>query len=391
MLIEKCDIKRDEVSNDLYFWNDKKNIYTNDKDFLKGYMTRLCPQLKQHQKDETEAYIRDYLYEDSVKFNANELTVVFKNGVFDLATGKFEQMTPEHLESIQLNINYNPSATGDTADEFFATATCGDKEVEQLLYEAIGYTLLKTNELQKYFILVGSGRNGKSTYLDIIKNILGIKNYTTLSFKDFTNNFRPASLINKLASIVGDISAQPLVETDIIKSITAYEDVQFEQKFKDSFTAKVFSTLIYSCNKLPRTPDTTDGFYRRMMLIPFNANLKKISTVEGIQFHQKLMSQESLEYIAVKAIEAISKVLNSTHEFTTPQCVIDTLEQYKIDNSSVLSWFKENRPTGPKDNDSKKKLFADYTAWCNTTNRKPMSKANFEQELEKSLGIEVPA
>lgn len=390
-VIQACKIKRDTKSKELFFYNFNKNIYVNDEDYIKGYITRMCPSLKQFQKEETMKYIKDYLYEDSVEFNKNEYTVVFKNGILNLATMKLEPMTPDHLESIQIEANYDPTAYSSTADEFFATATCGDKDVEQLLYEVIGYTMLKTNALAKAFVLVGSGRNGKSTFLDIIKTMLGRDNYTAISFKDLASNFRASTLKNKLASLAGDISAQPIQESDLFKSITAYEDIQLEEKYKASYTDRVFSTMLYSCNKLPRTPDTSDGFYRRFTIIPFNADLSKVKNVDGLAFHSNLMSQESIDYIAFKACRAIYNVLNTTKEFSLPTCVEEMLKQYRIDNSGPLSWFRDKL----KSDEAKLKTyklgvaFANYQAYCNEVNRPPMSQVNFKAEIKKELNIEL--
>lgn len=390
-VIDACSIKRDTKSRELFFYNFDKNIYVNDEDFIRGYITRMCPALKAFQKEETMKYIKDYLYEDSVEFNKNEYTVVFKNGILNLATMTLEPMTPDHLESIQINANYDPTAYSKTADEFFATATCGDKDVEQLLYEVIGYTMLKTNALAKAFVLVGSGRNGKSTFLDIIKTMLGRDNYTAISFKDLSNNFRASSLKNKLASLAGDISSQPIQESDLFKSIVAYEDVQLEQKYKDSVTDRVFSTMLFSCNKLPRTPDTSDGFYRRTTIIPFNANLNNVKNVDGLAFHNNLMSQESIDYIAYKACHAIYNVLNTTKEFSLPDCVKEMLKQYRIDNSGPLSWFRDKLKSDENKLKSYKLgvAFANYQAYCTEVNRPPMSQVNFRAEIKKELNIEL--
>ena len=390
-IIKACSIKRDTKSKELFFYNFNKNIYVNDDDYIKGYITRMCPSLKQFQKEETMKYIKDYLYEDSVEFNKNEYTVVFKNGILNLATMKLEPMTPDHLESIQIDANYDPTAYSSTADEFFATATCGDKEVERLLYEVIGYCMLKTNALAKAFVLVGSGRNGKSTYLDVIKAILGRNNYTAISFKDLANNFRASSLRNKLASLAGDISSQPIQESDLFKSITAYEDVMLEQKYKDAIVDRIYSTMLYSCNKLPRTPDTSDGFYRRFVIIPFNADLSKVKNVDGLTFHNKLVSQESIDYIAYKACKAIYNVLNTTLDFTIPDCVAYMIEQYRIDNSGPLSWFRD-KLKGDLNKLKTYKLgvaFANYQSYCNEVNRPPMSQVNFKNEIKKELNVEL--
>lgn len=390
-IIQTCNIKRDSISKELFYFDDRNHIYSNDTDFITGYITKLCPSLKAYQIEETVKYIHRYLYEDSVNFNSDPFKVVFKNGVLDLYTMKLEPMTPENLESIKINCNYNPNAYSATVDEFFNTATNGDKLIEQLLYEAIGYSMLKTNELQKAFILVGSGRNGKSTYLDLIKAVLGKQNTTTVSFKDLASNFRAAMLDGKLASLAGDISSQPITESDLIKSISAGEDITIEQKYKQAHSKALFSTLFFACNKLPRTPDTSDGFYRRWCIIPFVANLSSVSRVEGMMFKKALLAQDSLDYVAYKSIQAIYNVLTTTNEFTEPKAVTDMLHQYKVDNSAVLSWFRDIH----KDDINKiKKLktgaaYVSFAKYCDDTGRNRSSQTTFKNSVKADLGVDL--
>ena len=390
-IIESCNIKRDSISKELFYFDDKQHIYSNDTDFITGYITKLCPSLKAYQIEETVKYIQRYLYDESVVFNSDPFKVVFKNGILDIYTMKLEPMTPDNLESIKINCNYDPNAYSKTVDEFFDTATNGDKLIEQLLYEAIGYSMLKTNELQKAFILVGSGRNGKSTYLDLIKGVLGRENTTTVSFKDLANNFRAAMLEGKLASLAGDISSQPITDSDLIKSISAGEDITIEQKYKQAQSKALFSTLFFACNKLPRTPDTSDGFYRRWCIIPFVANLSKITRVEGMMFKRDLLSQESLDHVAYKAVQAIYRVLTTTNEFTEPQAVTDMLNNYKIDNSTVLSWHRDVH----KDDINKLKnlkagaAYVSYCKWCEEAGRSRSSQTTFKNSVKADLGVDL--
>ena len=391
-VIDACNIKRDLRSKELFYFNDRLGVYSNDDSYVMGYMTKLCPQLKDYQKQETVKYILNYLYDDTVEFNTNPYTIVFKNGVLDISTNTFEETTPSHLESIQINCNYiKPKQTHAIVDEFFDTATNGDKAIEQLLYEAIGYAMLKTNELQLAFMLVGTGRNGKSTYLDLIKAILGRGNYGSISFKDLQSNFRASMLIGKLASFAGDVSNQPIQDSELVKSIIAGEEVTMEQKYKDAMTVDLFSTMFYACNTLPRTPDTTEGFYRRFCIIPFVANLNNVSKVDGMNFKRHLLEPEALDYVAYKAVQAITNVLNNTREFTEPQAVKDMKAAYRVDNSTILSWFKENFQ-----NDvnalSKKKLtdaYLNYSYWCEECGRPKVSRTTFESRVHSDIGIEL--
>ena len=391
-IIRNCYVKKDIISKELYFYNEKKKAYSTDTDYLMGYMTKLIPSLKHYQKEETLKYIQSFLYEDAVKFNENPYTIVFKNGILDVNTLVFKPMSPDYHESIQINANYNPNAQSQIVDEYFKTATKGNQDIESLLFEAIGYSMIKTNELQKAFLLVGSGRNGKSTYLDLIRELLGRENCTAISFKDLANTFRASAMNNKLASLAGDISAAPLTDSDMVKSIISGEEVMIEQKYKDAQAKSLFTTLFFAANKLPRTPDQSFGFYRRLTIIPFVADLTAVSRVDGLLFKQKLLSQEALDYTAYRAILAISRLLNTTKEFTTPKEVIDMMEQYKIENSSVLSWyadeFKNKREELIKFK-TREAAYNNYKAWCTNSLRHALNMSNFVNAVKTELNLDL--
>lgn len=390
-MINKCNIKRDKKTNLLYHYNEQEKIYEHRPEYLLGYMTRLVPTLKDYQKTEALKYIDNFLVMEPVEFNQDPYSIVFKNGILDVLTMEFSPMDETHMETIKLNVNYNPHAYHKTADEFFHTATQGDADIEELLYEAIGYSMLKTSELQSAFIMVGTGRNGKSTYLEVIRNILGKQNTTSISFKDLANNFRASALDGKLASLAGDISSTPISDSDMVKSIIAGEEIMVERKYKDAYDKSLFATMFFSANVLPRTPDTSDGFYRRFPIIPFTADLSKVSRVDGASFKRELLSQKSLDYIAYKAVVAINKVLEVTKEFTIPKAVKDMVQKYKTDNSSILSWFYDsykndiNKIVGKE----LRNLYYEYQEWCDKNSFKHVRVTKFEEDFMNNFKIMI--
>ena len=385
-LIQYLKIKKDLRTRNLFYYDEDLGLYVSNNDYIKGVMTQMCPQLKDFQKREALNYIDNILELKPTKFNRDPMKISFLNGRLDLKTMEFESPSPEHLETIHLHVNWNPNATGETADEFFKTATCGDEDIEQLLYEAIGYSFTKSSSLQKAFLLYGGGRNGKSTFLDIIKEICGYENCTSVNFKDLGEKFRVAELYNKLVSLSGDISAQPLKDSDLFKQITGGDEITIERKNQHPFTDTVFATLFFSANKLPRTPDTTYGFYRKLVIIPFYANLASVSLVDGALFHDKLM--EDKEYIAYKAVLAIRNVLTKTHKFTEPKAAEEVMNAYKVENSSVLSWIKANSKA-IYDLKSKKfqDVFSEYDLWCDLNGYKSVRSARFEQEVAEEFNL----
>ena len=386
-IIDYLNIKKGEVSNLLYHYNEYKNIYENNEEYLKGQMTILIPSLKDHQKNEVIHYMNSKLELGKTYFNENPYTIVFKNGVLDLTTFEFKQHSTQYLETIQVGCNFNPLATSDTVDEFFSTATEGNADLETLLYEAMGYSLLKTVELASCFILTGNGRNGKSTYLDLVKGVVGRENSTSVDFKELGKNFGIGGLANKLVSLAGDISSQRITDSDMFKKIVSGDMVRIDEKYEKKYDTVLFSTLFFSANELPRTPDTSDAFYRRLVIIPFHANLDRVSKVEGLLFKSKLLSEESIEYAAYKAVCAIKRILDTTCDFTEPDICKEEKHKYKIANSSVLSWEIER--SKPIVGQSVSSMYEEYEIWTDINGYKPVGRNRFESELRKEKNYTI--
>lgn len=390
IIMEQCHVKKDIKSNDLYHYNEHRKVYENNPEYLKSMMTRMVPSLKDTQKTEVLKYMTSYLEMEKVKFNHDPLSIVLKNGILDLATMDFVPHSPDYLETIALNVEYDSTAESRVADEFFKTITMGDKDVETLLYEVIGYSFLKTAELAKSFILTGGGRNGKSTFQDLINAIVGDENATAIDLKSLSNNFRISNLHGKLVSLAGDISSAPMSDTDTYKSLVSGDKMLLEKKYHQAFEDKIFATLIFSCNKLPRSPDNTYGFLRRFVIVPFHADLAGVSDVDGMKFKRELLGENSKRYVARRAIEAIRRVMDTTKNFIEPQVCKDMLNDYRVGNSSILMFAYETYPNPKKLVGMKLDgVYSHYKIWCETNSYKPFALSRFREEIMSEFKLDI--
>lgn len=95
--------------------------------------------------------------------------IAFKNGVYNIKEKRLEPYTPNIIITNKIDYDYEPNAKCPLVDEIMDKLACHQRDLVNLLYEIIAYTFYRRNELGKFFILTGSGANGKSTYLDMIR------------------------------------------------------------------------------------------------------------------------------------------------------------------------------------------------------------------------------
>jgi putative DNA primase/helicase len=325
----------------------------------------------------------------SIKVNPYILNL--KNTRLDIRSGKCLEFDPDIIEFDRIPVTYDPSAYCADLDKMLNRVFCGDREVINLFEEMLGAVLIKHNRYQKGFLFYGSGSNGKSTILNLIKEFLGFGNYSTMSLENVTDRFNKAELENKLANIGDDANNVMLKDTGTLKKMISGDAIQVEHKGERGYIIEPHATHIYSCNSIPSTFDKSDGFYRRFIIIPFNAKLSVKDEDYDPMIVDKITQPIALSYLLNMGLRGARRLIN-TGAFTEPQSVKDALEAYKVDNSNVLSWIDDTELDedyfldNPRD-----KTYSDFVDWCKLSGVKNNSitgKSKFFKEIRVKFDFE---
>ena len=142
--------------------------------------------------------------------------------------------------------DYKPDAYSELADSTLNKLACGDAAIRALLEECIGYCFYRRNELGKAFILTGDKSNGKSTFLDCVKAILGDRNISALDLKELGDRFNTSMMFGKLANIGDDIGDDFLQgsQVSVFKKIVTGNRIKAERKGQDPFEFNPFIKLL---------------------------------------------------------------------------------------------------------------------------------------------------
>lgn len=350
------------VNDQIYVYED--GYYQRDERIVENKMIDKFPGIKQRQRSEVLSYIRIRTYKNAADILVNPYVLNLKNTRLDIRSGKCLEFTPEAIEFDRIPVTYDPSAYCADVDKMLNRVFLGDREVINLFEEMVGSCLIKHNRYQTAFMLYGSGANGKSTILDLVKKFLGVQNYASISLEKVTDRFNIAELENKLANIGDDIDNVVIKDTGTLKKMFAGNDMTAERKGERPFTLRPYATHIYSANSIPRSFDKSDGFYRRWMFIPFNAKFSSSDPDYDPMIEDKITTEEALSYLLNVGIRGAKRLIKRG-KYTTPASVKAALDAYKTENSTVLSWIDDRDLTEDYflDN-STDKLYADFTDWC---------------------------
>lgn len=372
------------ISNQLHIYQD--GIYQVGYKAIETAMINQIPNLKKTQRREVLEYME--LIADE-KAQADARYIPFRNGVLDIVTGQMQSFSPDLVITNQIPWDYNPEAYSELADDTLNKLACGDQPIRALLEECIGYCFYRRNELGKAFILTGDKSNGKSTFLDCVKAILGDGNISALDLKELGDRFSTSMMFGKLANIGDDIGDDFLQGSQVatFKKVVTGNRIKAERKGQDPFEFNPYVKLLFSANDIPRMKDKTGAVLRRLVIIPFNATFSKDSPDYDPFIKYKLIQQESVEYFIRLGVEGLKRILEN-NEFTKSEKVAEQIDEYENENNPIKAFIDEcgvemieDEPTGD--------VYSRYQVFCADCGMQPMSNIVFSKQINKRLGFET--
>lgn len=379
-----------KINGQLHIYQD--GIYINGYKPIETAMIQQIPNLRKTQRREVLDYM-ELIVEERPPADARYIG--FKNGVLDVVTMELQPFTPEMIITNRIPWNYDPTAYNELADKTLNKLACNDNVIRALLEECIGYCFYRRNELGKAFILTGDKSNGKSTFLDCVKAILGEQNISALDLKELGDRFSTSMMFGKLANIGDDIGDDFLQgsQVSIFKKVVTGNRIKAERKGQDPFEFNPYIKLLFSANDIPRMKDKTGAVLRRLVIIPFNARFSKYLPSGDLDpeynpyIKYELIEQSSIEYLIRLGVDGLKRIIEN-NEFTKSEKVQQQLEEYENENNPIKAFIDdcgiemiENEPTAD--------VYKRYQVFCAENSMQPMSNIVFSKQINKRLGFSV--
>ena len=272
--------------------------------------------------------------------------VVVNNGIFNKETKQLEPFTPQFVATSKIQTNYVPTTTSPvllepdgtpwTVDDWIMELADHDPEKNELLWQVLAASFNPGHSYNKAILFVSrEGNNGKGTYGQLIKNIVGLGNYSSLKIHDYSKRFEKKNLIGKVVNIADENPVGVYIDNvDDFKAAVTGDDISIEPKHKDSFPAVVKHVTIQMINGMPKFRDKTNSFYRRLVMVPFD------HTFEGVEKKyiksQFIRDPKIKEYVLSKALE-----MDQFDTFIVPEATKTLLSEYKSENNNVFEFWDD--------------------------------------------------
>tara|TARA_B100002003_G_scaffold221411_1_gene224439 strand:- start:932 stop:1705 length:774 start_codon:yes stop_codon:yes gene_type:complete len=229
-------------------------------------------------------------------------------------------------------------------------------------------------------VLLGSGANGKSTYLFVLEHLLGKENISSVPMGKLESEFHRASLYNKLVNISSELEINELMGSGYFKSIVSGDTIDAAYKFRDSFSFTPYARLIFAMNELPKSRDRSYGYYRRFLIVPFSKQFRGKNADRTLP--NKLL--EEIDGIFNWALVGLKRLF-AQDGFTESKVLNEMIELYRRDNNPVITFIEEDCLVDSDETVSKKDLYAAYKDFCSENGYRSLNERHFFKEFKNNV------
>jgi P4 family phage/plasmid primase-like protien len=309
-------------------------------------------------------------------------TINCKNGLLDVRSKQLRPHDPTFLSSVQINAAYDKDATCPELDKFCEEILPIDASF--LMAELAAWLMLPDTGIQKSVLLVGTGGNGKSALLGILRTFLGEDNVCSLSLQQIQNNrFSAADLAGKLANVCGDLPDSALHDTDIFKKVTGEDRIVVERKGEHAFQLNNFARMVFSSNSYPRSKDMSAGFFERWFVVTFDRMHfraeNKNKKVPLKRLLAKLTTPGELSGLLNAALLRLPGIQSG--ELEESASTRAAFEDFRRTTDPLAIWLDERTVTGPSLSVSKDALRKTFRAHCEEQGLSTPGESAFSRRL----------
>jgi putative DNA primase/helicase len=333
----------------------------------------------------SQAELLDEFHISAQVFDRNPDLLAVQNGVINLRTGAFRKAVPEDYLRRKASVEYSPDAKCPEWINFMKAITCHDRELYSFIRGALGYTLFGHANLQVFFMMIGSGGNGKGTMIRPIQKILGdyaitvAPNLLTSAYSSNVNGPSPAlaKLHGARLVVCAEMPSNRGFDEAFIKQYAGGDEITARPSYGEVFSFKPEGKLWLSANDPPEIRANDEAMWRRLIPIPFNARF------QGEQRDNDLEKKFEDEYAGILnwlvrgAKEYASTGLGTCH-------AVEKLKgRMRKESDSVLAWLS-NRCRKCKNGETQASIaYEDYADFTKKMRRRALAQPVFRHSLQE--------
>ena len=317
---------------------------------------------------------------DDLDTNPWLLTVA--NGTLDLRTGALGPHRRTDMITKASPVTYNPAATCPRWLEFLHRIMEGDEARVSYLQRAIGYSLTGDTSERAMFVLYGKGKNGKSTLLTVISELVG--DFATRTPTETLMQKQTGGIPNDIAQLRGarfvfasEAEDGRRLAESLIKDLTGEDVISARFMRQEFFRFQPTFKIWFSTNHRPVIRGTDEAIWDRLKLIPFNYRFK-----DGEQRpkHEVLAEfRAEMPGILAWAVRGCLEWRNDG--LGVSEAIHSATAEYRVDMDTLGAWIADECVESPLETEGSAALYEDYKRWAENGGERPLTNKAFSQRL----------
>ncbi|MBD8556892.1 hypothetical protein IFT84_20495 [Rhizobium sp. CFBP 8762] len=302
--------------------------------------------------------------------------------------GKWQVRMDRHRHSDYISklapVVFDPNAICPVFEQFFITVM-PNPDIRAFMQRYIGYCLLGLTVEQCLLFLYGAGRNGKSTFVDLMVDVLG--DYAvTLSIDSFAGENRRGGgdATPDLARLPGArlvAASEPemgvKMKDALIKTLTGGEKIAVRRLQQDFFELIPQFKILLQGNHKPRVDDDSDGIWRRVHLVPFDIQIPENEVDPDLPMKLRREIPGVLAWAVRGALDYLQKGLQP------PAAVKAATAEYREESDPIGAFLRNGCRITGNDNDmaSPEDLFIAYSNFARKEGLPEFKKDTFNRRM----------
>lgn len=324
--------------------------------------------------------------------------VPLRNGILDLEKIELKEFNSSKIFFSKMPITYDETKTCPKIEQFLQDVLSSPDDIN-VFYELAGFGLSKEYFMEKAFMMVGNGRNGKGKTLELLKRMVGFSNCSSVPLAAITSESPFVErLWKRFFNLAGDISSKDLKETGMFKQLTGRDPISANRKYKNVVEFTNYAKMVFACNDLPRVYDYSDGFWERWVLLEFpykfvdqdvfdNATKeeKKQWKIKDPLIIDKITTDDEMSGLLNMAITGFHRLLNNKR-FSYSKGTSEVKNKWIRKADSFMAFSMDCLEDDYDSRISKKELRKLYKDYCSLHKVSGVSDKSIKSTLQENFG-----
>tara|TARA_B110000881_G_scaffold32572_1_gene24968 strand:+ start:135 stop:2921 length:2787 start_codon:yes stop_codon:yes gene_type:complete len=382
---------------DLFMVEETKK-YEDLKNAKKKFVKLKTTSFKSNVMKECMEVFHDYAKEFCDKLDSNIDIIGFKNGVYELDSGIFRNGRSEDYLTMSTKIDYIEYTEDDPivkeVYKFFSEIYTNNNVRDYVLILLSSFLSGSVKE-QKFPIWTGSGSNGKSMIIDLLKGstgdyfgILPIQLMTRKRGDAGQANPHMANTRGKRILVMQEPDTHTKINVGLMKEYSGGDPIVCRQLYSEPIEFKPQFHMILVCNDMPTLPPEDEAVWRRVRVTQHLSKFKESPNSENpLEFEIDRSIPERMKkwhnafiWILLQKYKIYMK--NGLDE---PEEVLTYTNQYQLNQDHVASFISERvqKTNNQDDNINVNQIYDEYK--CYTKENYPGVRIKNKTELLTSL------